>query len=222
MLRKLTPAEWLDFHRGRPWGKNVLGYPKDSRLYLGYWQIFLRTLGKMALKSTKNYDYDYWKKMFCFDSVSGILITRPCEVPRTASVLWSSTCWMWWGCSWAACSSSSHFSSFSLDVSAGPVEGPSRKKSNIDSCHKVSLDVSEGPAEVPSRKKNNINSCHKVLLDVSAGPAEGPSRKKNNINSCHKVSLDVSAWPAEGPSRKKNNINSCHKVSLDVSPQREE
>jgi hypothetical protein len=34
----------------------------------------------------------------------------------------------------------------------------------------------------PSRKKNNINSCHKVLLDVTAGPIEGPSRKKNNIN----------------------------------------
>ncbi len=203
MLRKITPGTW--FPQGRPWGKNVLGYPRDLRLYPGYWQIFVRKcatvpwgtyLGVNGLKIDKN--YDFWKKLFCLDSVSGILITPPCEVPRTASVLWSTTCWMWRECFWAACSSSLHFSSLSLDVSAGPAEGPSRKKINMDSCHRVSLDVSEGPVEGPtSRKKNIIHNCHKVLLDVSAGPAEGPIRKKSNMNSCHEVSLDVSPQKEE-------------------------
>jgi hypothetical protein len=65
---------------------------------------------------------------------------------------------MWWECFWAAYSSSSHFSSFSLDVSAVPVEGPSRKKNNMDSYTKMSLDVSAGPVEGPSRKKSNMDT----------------------------------------------------------------
>jgi hypothetical protein len=37
----------------------------------------------------------------------------------------------------------------------------------ISTVHKVSLDVSTGPVEVPSRKKSNMNSCHQVSIDVS-------------------------------------------------------